>query len=424
MGLELPLVSAAVARLPEATLSLAAYGAVVFPLALLIEAPIVMLLAASTALSRDWASYVLVRRFMWIAGGALTLLHVAIAFTPLYDVLIAGVMGIPHEVKDQARIGLQIMTPWTLAIAYRRFQQGVLIRFGHSRAVGVGTTVRLASNVIVCGAGLLIGDIPGIIIGSIAVASGVCAEAVYAGWRVHPVLRDQLRPAEPLAEPLTTRRFAEFYLPLLITPFFMFFAMPLAAAAMSRMPLTIASLAAWPAVSGLVFMLRSAGFGYNEVVVSMLDRRHAIDALTRFGWILGAATSSILLAIAITPLGEVWFERVAALREDIVPIAHLALVFAVVLPALSAMISLYQGTIVHSHRTHGVIESMVIYLATLGTVLISGILLGRFPGIFVAATAMTLGNTSQLLWLRFRAGRAIRDLHLRDTIRDSQEAAG
>jgi hypothetical protein len=112
------------------------------------------------------------------------------------------------------------------------------------------------------------------------------------------------------------------------------------------------------------------------------------------------------------------------LREDIVPIAHVALFFAIALPALSALISLYQGTIVHSHRTHGVIESMAVYLATLGTVLLVGIVLGRFPGIYIAVTAMTLGNTAQCLWLRFRAGRAIRDLHLRDTITDSQAVAG
>ena len=68
MGLELPAVSAVMARLPEPTVSLAAYGGVVFPLALLIESPIIMLLSASTALSRDWPSYRLVRRAMLTMG--------------------------------------------------------------------------------------------------------------------------------------------------------------------------------------------------------------------------------------------------------------------------------------------------------------------------------------------------------------------
>src|SRR5690242_667263 len=65
MGFELPAVSAAMARLPQPTVSLAAYGGVVFPMSLLIESPILMLLSASTALSKDLRSHRLVERFMW-----------------------------------------------------------------------------------------------------------------------------------------------------------------------------------------------------------------------------------------------------------------------------------------------------------------------------------------------------------------------
>src|SRR5262245_45743446 len=96
MGLELPAVSAAMARLAEPRIHLAAYGGVVFPLALLIESPIVMLLAGSTALSRDWDSYRIVRRFMVRTSAALTAGHALIAFTPLYDLLVVRVLGVPE----------------------------------------------------------------------------------------------------------------------------------------------------------------------------------------------------------------------------------------------------------------------------------------------------------------------------------------
>ena len=43
MSIELPLVSAVMARLSDPTIHLAAYGGVVFPIALVIEAPIIML---------------------------------------------------------------------------------------------------------------------------------------------------------------------------------------------------------------------------------------------------------------------------------------------------------------------------------------------------------------------------------------------
>ena len=50
MGFEGPAVAAVVARMAEPKINLAAWGGVVFPLSLMVEAPIIMMLAASTAL--------------------------------------------------------------------------------------------------------------------------------------------------------------------------------------------------------------------------------------------------------------------------------------------------------------------------------------------------------------------------------------
>jgi hypothetical protein len=57
MAVELPALSAVVARLANQEINLAAYGGVVFPVSLIVESPIIMLLSASTALSKDWDSY-------------------------------------------------------------------------------------------------------------------------------------------------------------------------------------------------------------------------------------------------------------------------------------------------------------------------------------------------------------------------------
>src|SRR5210317_602619 len=88
MGVELLLVAATVSRLANPKIHLAAYGGVVFPLSLLIEAPVIMILVASTALCKDWPAYRLMRNFILTLGGILTLLHIVLAFTPLYDVVV------------------------------------------------------------------------------------------------------------------------------------------------------------------------------------------------------------------------------------------------------------------------------------------------------------------------------------------------
>src|SRR5512135_2752391 len=78
MALEPPAITAVIARLPYPEINLAAYGGLVYPLALIVESPIIMLLAASTALSVDLASYRKLWRFMMAAGAGLTGLYIAI----------------------------------------------------------------------------------------------------------------------------------------------------------------------------------------------------------------------------------------------------------------------------------------------------------------------------------------------------------
>src|SRR5690606_3104810 len=146
MGIEQPVIAAVIARLPDPELSLAAYGGVVYPLALVIEAPIIMLLSASTELSRDRASYRALQAFTHRAGAVLTMLHLLVAATPLYEIIVASVFAVPEAVAREARLGLLMMLPWSWAIAWRRLGQGVLIRFGHSRTVGVGTLWRVAAT--------------------------------------------------------------------------------------------------------------------------------------------------------------------------------------------------------------------------------------------------------------------------------------
>jgi hypothetical protein len=410
MGLELPMVSAAVARLDDPKIHLAAYGGVVFPVALLIESPVIMLLSASTALARDHGAWRVVRRFMWLLGGGFTLLHALVAFTPLYDLVVVPLMAVPEEVREPGRWGLRIMLPWTLSIAYRRCQQGVLIRHGHSRAVGVGTAVRLLANAVVLGAGLVVRTVPGIVVGAAAVAAGVVAEAVYAGIRVRPVLRDQLPAVDPAAPPLIPSAFLRFYLPLLVMPFFVFLAMPLTSAAISRMPSPLESLAAWPAMSGLVFALRSTGFALNEVVVAMLGRPGAARALRSFGFALAGTLVTLLLVMAFTPLGRLWFERVAALPADLVGLAAVGLALSAPMPGLSALQSLYQGALIHGGRTRAVTESVVLLLFASILVLGLGVATGRAPGLWFGAASMVVGNAVMVLWLRLRATPVLRAL--------------
>ena len=414
MGAELPLISAVIARLANPEINLAAYGGVVSPLALIVESPIIMLLAASTALSKDWTSYQKMRRYMMSAGALLTLLHALVAFTPLYHVVVVDTLGVPPEIVAPARLGLMLLLPWTWSIAYRRFNQGVLIRFGHSQAVGIGTVIRLSADVLVLIIGYSIHSLPGVAVAACAVSAGVLSEAVYAGIVVRPVLRDQLRLAAPVNPELSYRMFFSFYIPLAMTPLLAYLINPIGSAAISRMPDALASLAAWPVVSGLVFMVRSLGVAFNEVVVALLDEHGSTRNLRRFTFGLAGITTLVLVLIAATPLSRLWFVVVSALPPDLARMSQIGVWIALPMPALSVLQSWFQGAILHSKVTHGITEAVVIFLASSAVWLGAGIAWGAVSGLYVALGSFVISMLLQTAWLWYRSRQVLHSVRVRD----------
>ena len=409
MALEGPAISLVVARLAFPEIHLAAYGGLVFPLALLVEAPIIMLLAASTALSKDWSAYRKIRRFMHLTSGILTTLHLLLVLTPLYSFFARTLIGAPEEIIEPARLGLLIMLPWTWAIAYRRFNQGVLIRFGHSLSIGAGTVIRLLANGSILLAGYLLKSFDGIVVATAATSAGVLAETFYVAWRVRPVLQTQLPKAPKSGEELTYRAFFRFYIPLSLTSIILLGTRPILSAGISRMPDALDSLAVLPVVTGLTFLLRSAGVAYSEVVIAYLHRPGATRALRRFAAGMMIVTSGGLLLIAVTPLAGFWFGTVTGLVPRLVELAKNALFFALLLPALSVAQSWNQGVILQSKKTRSITEAVLIYLVVSVAILWGGIRIGRFSGIYVGllSTVFAEGLRTFWLWLRSRNERDV-----------------
>ena len=412
MGLEGPALNIVVARLADPRIHLAAYGSLVFPLALLVEAPIIMLLAASTALCRDWEAYRKIRRFMHVAGASLTVLHVLVVATPLYGLLVRGLLDVPEEIVGPGRIGLAIMLPWTWSIAYRRFNQGVLIRFGHSVVVGIGTAIRLTADVSVLAIGFALGSLPGTVFATAAIAAGVLSEAAYAGIRVRPVLRNELPAGEPNS--LTYKAFFQFYVPLSLTSVVLLGARPILTAAVSRMPNALDSLAVLPVITGLSFLFRSTGVAFSEVAIAHLDTAGSMRTLRRFAFGLMGATTAGMLLVASTPLSQLWFGTITGLPEDLTGLARHGLWFAVLLPPLAALQSWFQGVILHSRRTRSVTEAVLIYLFVSTAILLAGIQWGTMVGVYVGLIAMTLGEIARAVWLGWRGRHARLALWARD----------
>jgi hypothetical protein len=420
MAFEVPAVSAVMARLAAPEVNLAAFGGVVFPLAILVEAPVLMMLGTSTALSRDHASYRRLRTFTAVLGAGLTLVHVVIAFTPLYTVIVGGVLHAPPETWGPARAGLMVMTPYAWAVGYRRLSQGLLIRAGRSLTVGFGTGVRLLTDVAVLIAGLLVGSVAGAVVASAALIAGVLSEALYAGLTARSCRR-RLRGLPDVSPPLTLGALLRFFLPLAATTLLSLGANTVVSAGMGRMPMPLESLAAWPVVTGVVFVVRSLGVSYNEVVVALIERAGSYAALRRFARGLAICTSAGLLLFVLPPARSLWFEGLSGLNPQLAALAQTSLWLSIPLPALAAYFSWFQGLVLHSRRTRCVTEAIIVFLVLLSAVLVLGVWWGRTTGLYFGVAAMVIAEIGRTAWLWARSGRARAAALAESTVGESAE---
>ncbi|MEM7738341.1 MAG: hypothetical protein AAF267_21405 [Deinococcota bacterium] len=403
MGLEQPLVSAVISRLANPTIQLAAMGGVVFPLALIIESPIVMLLAAATALTDHKQAYTRMYTFMMWTCGLITVFHALLAFTPLFDLVVVQWMRPPTEIIEPARMGLRLMLPWTWSIGYRRFHQGVLIRYGSSSAISLGTALRLLGNGVGMATGVMLRQ-PGIVVAALGISCGVLTEAVFIGLRARPIIKHYIKDATDSVEHLSWQHFQRFYVPLALTSFVLLFSQPLGAFALNRMPNPLTSNAVWPVLVSFIFLFRSMGFAYNEVVVTSLKENVAsFRDLRRFALILSSVLTSLLIILAFTPLAASYFERIVSLPDELATIAEAAFVYCILWPAVSCLRNLYQGLIVAKGNTRYVTEAVVVSLVVSALLLFSGVVLASIPGIYVAILAFLMGNAAQVGWLAWRS---------------------
>ena len=409
MTAEGPLIAAAINRLPDEVIMLAAMG-IVNSLAVTIESPIINLLATSTALVRDHASYLLVRRFTIHLCLILTAVAILVAYTPLFDALVPGLLDVPDEIARWVRPGLQIMILWSAAIGWRRFLQGILIRFNRTRLIAWGTAVRLLASGGAVAVLALWGRWPGVIIGALALMAGVLAEAAFATWAVRPVLRDELAPGAPAAgadaPPLTYRTLLAFHVPLAATSLLVLLMQPLVTSSLARLDRPTESLAAWPILFQILLMARAAALALPEVIIALHRDRGTFGPLRRFSLTLVGAVTAGMAVFTLTPLAGIYVYRVQDMTPAVGKLALSSLSLFMLFPALAVLTSWLRGLLIHGRHTRDVNVGMAINLTVTSAALLFG-LRQQWPGLPTAALALNLASLAELLYLTWRTRAAL-----------------
>jgi len=400
MAVDGPFLAAVIARLADPKFNLAAYG-VAAAIAMLVEAPVIMMMSASTALADSWQAFRKLWNFVLALNAGITAFMLLLLIPPVFHGVFGDLIGLEPEVERLTRRALFLLLPWPAAIGYRRFYQGLLIRSGRTRRVAYGTLVRLGA---MASTALLLSrhaGLEGSAVGAAALSAGVCAEAVASRFMARGALRELRADRSRVPDhPLEYGAIVRFYIPLAMTMIITQALQPLVTLFMGQARFSLESLAVLPVVQSLVFLFRAPGVSFQEAAIALLGQdRHRLGSVLRFTGLLAGITSLGLAVIAWTPLAQVWFQRVSGLSPELGAFALAPVRILTLMPALAALQSLQRALLIDNRRTRPITgATLVELLGVFGLLALTVRGLG-LTGATAAAISLIAGRIAGNLYL-------------------------
>jgi Na+-driven multidrug efflux pump len=406
MVLEPSIINIGLGRTLDPDLALAAYG-VAFSLALLVEAPILMILDASVARSTDRDAFLLVRRFTVLLAVLVTAVGLAVSLTPLYGLVVEELMNIPSDVADRARPTLQVLSFWPAPIAWRRAYQGLLIRNGRTGAIGWATLARLLTLAGGIYVGLLFLPDRGALVAGIAMDLSVAFEALLITAAARPVLRSAAygRNPEEQASSLNLRDLWRFYRPLAMTTILRQTTRPMLNAGIAAAALARPSLAAWPVAWGLATLITGPAWSLQQLATALVVDHTSYRPVKRFTVSLSLLFTMLLASVAFSPLYDLVMGGIYNLSPELQELARPAVQIMSMLPLVMGIQSLLRGVLIRQGCTREVQAAMMANVIVLAVSLFIGVALSPVVGVTLAALATAAGNFAELAWLHWRPGR-------------------
>jgi progressive ankylosis protein len=399
MSVEGPYLSAVIARMADPKYNLAAYG-VAFSFAIIVEAPVIMMMSASTALVKGYGSFCRLKKFTYTTNLITTLVMIIFNLSPVFYFITETLIGLPREVSSLTHTATTILIPWPASIGYRRFYQGVMIKHNQTRRVAYGTVVRL-----VCMSGtafvlFVYSNFEGAVIGAFALSAGVISEALASKLMVFDILK-KIKAEDPAKdEILSYKEIINFYLPLALTSFIGLAVQPMITFFVGRSRMPLESLAVLPVISSLVFIFRSVGLSFQEVGIALIgDKFENYRILKNFALVAGVGVVALLAFVSFTPLADIWFHNVSGLSTELTDFSLIPLMIMTLLPGLTFLISVQRAILVAARNTKPISRATSIEVTGIIIVMFIAISFFDAVGAVAAASALLLGRIAANIYL-------------------------
>lgn len=177
-------------RLANPDLALAAFG-VVNALNSLVASPLRNLVQTAQALVRNRADMRVMLTFAHRLALAYSVLVLILFYTPLRELILNGIMGLPATLSSYAAPGVQMLLLVVIVWGYSSLFRGLLSAMRKTQVIAGSAVIRLLVVVAVGSVTLFKPDLNGAAVGVAAVGCAFLAEVLILGWQVRLYSRSE-----------------------------------------------------------------------------------------------------------------------------------------------------------------------------------------------------------------------------------------
>ena len=402
MAIEQPFVNGIAARLPNSEANLAALG-IAFASCLMLEAPILLILSAANVLVENRESYLKLRNFTFALASFLSLC-IALLYSPLcFSWFTESILNLRPDLAELARPCGRLLTIVPLAVAYRRFYQGILIRQQQPNLVAFGTVIRF---VTMAGCALLAYQFKiasGALVGTLALTTGMLCEALAARFMCRKIINQILTsPSSHTTPSASYVAIVRFYAPLAALGLVIVANNPIVTYFLSHATEPVKSLAVMPVINGLIFLSVASIFAMQEVIIAKLAESHNNwQPLLHFTLSLGLTVALLICLCLFSPLVEIILNLFFANSSTLVEYAVLPLQISAVAPLIALWGVWQRSVLLQARNTTSITISGIVEISIMTALLYELSINLALPGAFSASVAMLLARGLACLYLSF-----------------------
>ena len=393
-----PLLTSAMSRSVNPAIALAGFG-VAFSFCGVLYSPLLIGQQVAATKLLSGSRFGPIHRLWLQLGIILSLVAVAVGFSPLGVVVFSDLMGVSGDIFDEARAAIVLLAPVPILTALRAVHQGRLVAGHRTHPIALATGARTAVLALVA-VTLTVSTPGGAWVGAAAFSLGLLVETILvtrarAGTdgAYHPVAVEGVEPI------VAEGRLLRFSTPLMLNVLLWWSTPVLINSVLARSPFPAEAIAAFFVVEAVAWFLAAPVGQYQFLSIGLVDCRLAHRTVQKWSLALASAVALVVAIVAVPSVRQAVLGAVFGLDSGLLSDIGAALPFTAAYPLLYGHRQYYQGLFTRCGRSDAVAWGAVLRVATVLAVAVAGLAPLGYAGATLGVMSAVAGLTVEGIFL-------------------------